>query len=143
MKYDPGCCLALSGPGPPARKVLPGSQACRKLPSQRGQEVGATSSPGQGRNQISWPPGLLVCSLSLVSLEVLYKACFHPVLEITFDLVFVIRRESEAKFWPRQFLGAAILDWNCCAACRGSLCFSVLVCPNGKTVLESHLISHT
>ena len=96
MKYDPGCCLALSGPGPPARKVLPGSQACWKLPSQRGQEVGATSSPGQGRNQISWP-GLLVCSLSLVSLEIFYKACFHPVLEITFDLVFVIRRESEAR----------------------------------------------
>ena len=96
VKYDPGFCLALSGPGPPARKVFPGSQACRKLPSQKGQEVGATSSPGQGRNQISGP-GLLVCSFSLVSLELFYRAAFHPVLEITFDLVFVIGRESEAK----------------------------------------------
>lgn len=96
MKYDPGGCLAFSGPRPPARKVLPGSQACQKLPSQRGQEVGATSSPGKGRNQISWP-GLLVCSLYLVSLELFYRAGFHPVLEINFDLVFVIGRESEAK----------------------------------------------
>lgn len=96
MKYDPGGCLAFSGPRPPARKVLPGSQACQKLPSQRGQEVGATSSPGKGRNQISWP-GLLVCSLHLVSLELFYRAGFHPVLEINFDLVFVLGRESEAK----------------------------------------------
>lgn len=78
--YDPRCCLALSGLGPPASRALLGSQVCQKLPSGKGEEARAISSPGQGRNQISWP-GLLLFSLSLVSLELFHRAGFTQSLK--------------------------------------------------------------
>lgn len=120
----------------PARNTLP--QICL-----RGKKAGA-SSPRPKENQIDLPV-LLYFSLSLISLNPFHGADFHSVLEINFDLFLVTGRESRSQNSKiTQFLGAAVLDWNCCVALGESLCFSVpTVFPSGKTLLESPLMSHT